>query len=90
MAATICWAGRARIASSALLDNTASSQATRTSSVVPATIWFGPARVPNNVVGGEGNDLPSDDDVREFSQDRFSGGPGDAVIAVLHYRRRGT
>ena len=47
MAATICWAGRARIAYSvALLDNPASSRATRTFSEVPATISFGPARVP--------------------------------------------
>jgi Ca2+-binding RTX toxin-like protein len=40
----------------------------------------------DNVVGGEGNDLLSDDGVREFSKDRFSGGPGDDVIDVLHYR----
>jgi Ca2+-binding RTX toxin-like protein len=38
------------------------------------------------VAGGEGNDLLPDDGVSEFSQDRFSGGPGDDVIDVLHYR----
>jgi Ca2+-binding RTX toxin-like protein len=38
------------------------------------------------VAGGEGNDLLPDDGVSEFSQDRFSGGPGDDVIDVMHYR----
>ena len=47
-------------------------------------IWAG--KGSDNVAGGEGNDLLSDDGVREFSQDRFSGGPGDDVIDVLHFR----
>jgi Ca2+-binding RTX toxin-like protein len=47
-------------------------------------VWAG--KGSDNVVGGEGNDLLSDDGVREFSQDRFSGGPGDDVIDVLHFR----
>ena len=38
------------------------------------------------VAGGEGNDLLPDDGVSEFSQDRFSGGPGDDVIDVMHHR----
>ena len=52
MAATICWAGRARIASSALLK-TASSRATRPFSEVPATISLGPARVPTSWRAGK-------------------------------------
>jgi Ca2+-binding RTX toxin-like protein len=40
----------------------------------------------DSVVGGEDNDLLVDDGVREFSKDNFSGGPGDDVIDVLHYR----
>jgi Ca2+-binding RTX toxin-like protein len=47
-------------------------------------IWAG--KGSDNVAGGEGNDLLPDDGVREFSEDRFSGGPGDDVIDVLHYR----
>ena len=47
-------------------------------------IWAG--KGSDNVAGGEGNDLLIDDGVSEFSQDRFSGGPGDDVIDVLHYR----
>jgi hypothetical protein len=38
------------------------------------------------VVGAEGNDLLIDDGVREFSKDNFSGGPGNDVIDVMHYR----
>ena len=38
----------------------------------------------DNVVGNEGNDVLSDDGVREFSKDRLSGGPGDDVIDVIH------
>jgi Ca2+-binding RTX toxin-like protein len=40
----------------------------------------------DHVVGGEGNDLLSDDGVREFSKDTLSGGPGNDVIDVMHYR----
>jgi Ca2+-binding RTX toxin-like protein len=47
-------------------------------------VWAG--KGSDNVAGGEGNDLHIDDGVREFSQDRFSGGPGDDVIDVMHYR----
>ena len=47
-------------------------------------VWAG--KGSDNVEGGEGNDLLPDDGVREFSEDRFSGGPGDDVIDVLHYR----
>src|SRR3712207_6406183 len=47
-------------------------------------IWAG--KGSDNVAGGEGNDLLPDDGVREFSEDRFSGGPGDDGIDVLHYR----
>jgi Ca2+-binding RTX toxin-like protein len=43
------------------------------------------------VVGAEGNDLLRDDYIREFSKDGFSGGPGNDVIDVMHYRSaRGT
>jgi hypothetical protein len=38
------------------------------------------------VVGGEGNDLLPDPGDREFSKDRFSGGPGNDVIDVVHFR----
>jgi Ca2+-binding RTX toxin-like protein len=44
------------------------------------------ARGSDNVLGDAGNDLLIDDGVSEFSQDRFSGGPGDDVIDVMHYR----
>jgi Ca2+-binding RTX toxin-like protein len=37
-------------------------------------------------VGGEGNDHLSDPGNREFSKDRFSGGPGNDVIDVVQYR----
>jgi hypothetical protein len=47
-------------------------------------VWAG--KGSDNVAGGEGNDLLIDDGVSEFSQDRFSGGPGDDAIDVLHYR----
>ncbi len=39
-----------------------------------------------SVVGGEGNDLLSDPGDREFSKDRYSGGPGNDVIDVVHFR----
>jgi Ca2+-binding RTX toxin-like protein len=38
------------------------------------------------VVGAEGNDLLRDDYIREFSKDGLSGGPGNDVIDVMHYR----
>src|SRR5215208_379244 len=41
---------------------------------------------PGNVVGGEGNDHLADPGDREFSKDNFSGGPGNDVINVVHYR----
>ena len=47
-------------------------------------VWAG--KGSDNVAGGEGNDLLIDDGVSEFSKDRFSGGPGDDVIDVMHYR----
>ena len=47
-------------------------------------VWAG--KGSDTVAGGEGNDLLPDDGVSEFSQDRFSGGPGDDVIDVMHYR----
>ena len=47
-------------------------------------VWAG--KGSDNVAGGEGNDLLIDDGVSELSQDRFSGGPGDDVIDVMHYR----
>jgi Ca2+-binding RTX toxin-like protein len=47
-------------------------------------VWAG--KGSDNVVGGEGNDLLPDDGVSEFSKDRFSGGPGDDVIDVMHHR----
>jgi Ca2+-binding RTX toxin-like protein len=47
-------------------------------------IWAG--KGSDDVVGAEGNDLLIDDGVREFSKDHFSGGPGNDVIDVLHYR----
>jgi Ca2+-binding RTX toxin-like protein len=47
-------------------------------------VWSG--KGADNVVGGEGNDLMPDDGDREFSKDRFSGGPGDDVIDVLQHR----
>ena len=40
----------------------------------------------DNVVGGEGNDYLADPGNREFSKDNFSGGPGNDVIDVVHYR----
>jgi hypothetical protein len=53
MAATICWAGRARIASSALLKHSTSSRATRSFLEVPATISFGLARVRTMWLAGK-------------------------------------
>jgi Ca2+-binding RTX toxin-like protein len=47
-------------------------------------VWAG--KGSDTVAGGEGNDLLPDDGVSEFSKDRFSGGPGDDVIDVMHYR----
>jgi hypothetical protein len=47
-------------------------------------VWAG--KGSDTVVGGEGNDLLPDDGVSEFSKDRFSGGPGDDVIDVMHHR----
>ena len=47
-------------------------------------VWAG--KGSDNVAGGEGNDLLPDDGVSEFSKDRFSGGPGDDVIDVMHHR----
>jgi Ca2+-binding RTX toxin-like protein len=38
------------------------------------------------VVGGEGNDHLADPGNREFSKDNFSGGPGNDVTNVVHYR----
>jgi Ca2+-binding RTX toxin-like protein len=40
----------------------------------------------DSVVGGEGNDHLADPGDREFSKDSFSGGPGNDVIDVVHYR----
>jgi Ca2+-binding RTX toxin-like protein len=40
----------------------------------------------DKVVGGEGNDHLADPGDREFSKDDFSGGPGNDVINVVHYR----
>ena len=39
-----------------------------------------------SVVGGEGNDHLVDPGNREFSKDRYSGGPGNEVIDVVHFR----
>jgi Ca2+-binding RTX toxin-like protein len=39
-----------------------------------------------SVVGGEGNDHLADPGDREFSKDRYSGGPGNDVIDVVHFR----
>ena len=39
-----------------------------------------------SVVGEEGNDLLSDPGDREFSKDTYSGGPGNEVIDVVHFR----
>jgi Ca2+-binding RTX toxin-like protein len=47
-------------------------------------IWAG--KGSDDVVGAEGNDQLIDDGFREFSRDNFSGGPGNDVIDVLHYR----
>src|SRR5918997_2485749 len=47
-------------------------------------IWTG--KGSDDVVGAEGNDLLIDDGFREFSKDNFSGGPGNDVIDVMHYR----
>ena len=47
-------------------------------------VWAG--KGSDTVAGGEGNDLLPDDGVSEFSKDRFSGGPGDDVIDVMHHR----
>ena len=47
-------------------------------------VWAG--KGSDIVVGGEGNDLLIDDVFREFSKDKFSGGPGNDVIDVMHYR----
>ena len=44
------------------------------------------SRGSDSVVGEEGNDLLSDPGDREFSKDNFSGGPGNDVIDVVHYR----
>ncbi len=41
-------------------------------------------RGSDNAVGGEGNDLLVDDGLREFSEDKLSGGPGNDVIDVFH------
>jgi Ca2+-binding RTX toxin-like protein len=38
----------------------------------------------DNALGGEGNDLLVDDGLREFSEDKVSGGPGNDVIDVFH------
>lgn len=43
----------------------------------------------DSVVGGESNDLLVDPGDREFSKDNFSGGPGNDVIDVVHYRSAG-
>jgi Ca2+-binding RTX toxin-like protein len=47
-------------------------------------IWTG--KGSDDVVGAEGNDLLNDDWIREYSEDDFSGGPGNDVIDVMHYR----
>jgi Ca2+-binding RTX toxin-like protein len=47
-------------------------------------VWAG--KGSDIVVGAEGNDRLVDDVLREFSKDGFSGGPGNDVIDVLHYR----
>jgi hypothetical protein len=47
-------------------------------------VWAG--KGSDIVVGAEGNDRLVDDVFREFSKDVFSGGPGNDVIDVLHYR----
>jgi Ca2+-binding RTX toxin-like protein len=47
-------------------------------------LWTG--KGSDSVVGGEGNDYLSDDGGREFSKDILSGGPGNDVIDVMHYR----
>jgi Ca2+-binding RTX toxin-like protein len=47
-------------------------------------LWSG--KGTDNVLGDAGNDLLSDDGGREFSKDILSGGPGNDVIDVLHYR----
>jgi hypothetical protein len=47
-------------------------------------IWTG--KGSDVVVGAEGNDLLNDDWIREYSEDTFSGGPGNDVIDVVHYR----
>jgi Ca2+-binding RTX toxin-like protein len=39
----------------------------------------------DNVLGGRGNDLLVDDGLREFSEDKLSGGPGNDVIDVFHH-----
>jgi Ca2+-binding RTX toxin-like protein len=44
------------------------------------------SRGSDSVVGGEGNDHLVDPGDREFSKDRFSGGPGNDVIDVVHFR----
>jgi hypothetical protein len=47
-------------------------------------IWTG--KGSDDVVGAEGNDLLTDDWIREYSEDDFSGGQGNDVIDVMHYR----
>jgi Ca2+-binding RTX toxin-like protein len=47
-------------------------------------VWAG--KGSDIVVGAEGNDRLADDVFREFSKDVFSGGPGNDVIDVMHYR----
>jgi Ca2+-binding RTX toxin-like protein len=47
-------------------------------------LWDG--KGADNVLGGQGNDHLSDDQSHELSQDNFSGGPGNDVIDVVHYR----
>ena len=47
-------------------------------------IWTGEGS--DDVVGAEGNDYLVDDWIREYSEDDFSGGPGNDVIDVMHYR----
>jgi Ca2+-binding RTX toxin-like protein len=42
------------------------------------------ARGSDNVLGDAGNDLLIDDGLREFSEDKLSGGPGNDVLDVFH------
>ncbi len=52
----------------------------------PGNDWVLAGKGSDSVVGGEGNDLLVDPGDFEFSKDRFSGGPGNDVIDVVHYR----